>query len=80
VVRTIATRKNRNEELVRLAAEWWSKWNPQKHSKTQPQWVAGKMQESLPEWRQDQGLKGNWVTRHRAEIEAEVVRRRHAKG
>lgn len=76
-VRMDATNDNRTKELVRLAADYWPRWDPKKHRFTRSKWVAANMQDSLPEWRTS--LSGNWVTRHAEEIEAEVERRRYAE-
>jgi len=79
-----STREGRTDELVRLAAKFWPKWNSQKGHQTGSKWIAAKMNRQLPVWageyfqNREGKATGRWVTQHQQEIEAEVNRRKHA--
>ena len=75
--RTVDSRNQRTQEKIKWAADAWAKWTPDHRHGKRSEWVAEQVTGKLP---RGEAIKGNWVTWHRAEIEAEVERRNHAKG
>jgi len=77
--RTDSTRKQRKALMIEWAADNWPKWT--KRSGVRSEWVAEQVNKRVERqpisW---DTIKGNWVTWHQAEIEAEVERRNYAKG
>jgi hypothetical protein len=65
--RVRASRTARKRELIEHAAGFWNKWKPKRQFGSRSKWVASQM---------NMGLTGRWVSQHRAEIEAEVGRRK----
>jgi hypothetical protein len=65
--------------MIEWAADNWPKWT--KRSGVRSEWVAEQVNKRVERqpisW---DTIKGNWVTWHQAEIEAEVERRNYAKG
>jgi hypothetical protein len=73
-----SSRDTRTSELVGFAADLWEKWKPKPSFGSRPKWVAEQVNKHL---RDSEILKtGRWVTTHLKEIEAEVERRKDAKG
>jgi hypothetical protein len=68
-------RDNRVKKLVRLAAGFWPQWKPLPSYGKQSEWVAAKVNKVLGAHERISD-NGNWVTRHRSEIEAEAERRK----
>jgi hypothetical protein len=76
--RTMESRTQRTQEKIGWAADAWAQWKPQRRFGERSDWIVKKVNARLPT---DQNpIKVNWLTRHRAEIEAELERRKHAKG
>lgn len=71
------SRESRRGDMVKRAAEAWTTWKPDQPNRygSRREWVAKQVSKRLPGGR---SITGNWVTRHTAEIEAEVERRNHA--
>jgi len=77
--RTDSTRKQRKTQMIEWAAECWTKWT--EGSGVRSEWVADRVNARINGQPISWGtIKGNWVTWHQAEIEAEVERRNYAKG
>jgi len=76
VKRTELVRQKALEKRVGLAAEAWKQW-PGMQAGPRTKWVAYEVRKKSA---QKIVFTSNWVTRHQAEIEAEVQRRNHAKG
>ena len=77
--RTDSTRKQRKAQMIEWAADNWPKWT--KRNGVRSEWIAEQVNKRVERqpisW---DTIKGNWVTWHQAEIEAEVERRNYAKG
>jgi hypothetical protein len=78
VKRVEDSRKQRTAEKIGWAADAWAKWTPSHRHGKRSEWVAEQVKAKLPA--SQNPIKANWVTRHQAEIEAEVKRRKDAKG
>jgi hypothetical protein len=77
--RTDSTRKQRKAQMIEWAAAYWPKWT--ERNGVRSEWVAEQVNERIEHQPISWGtIKGNWVTWHQAEIEAEKERRNHAKG
>jgi hypothetical protein len=72
--RTKISRKKQEQELIEAGAYAWPSWRADLHGK-QSEWVALEINTRLGKER----ITGNWVTRNRPAIEAEVKRRMKAK-
>jgi hypothetical protein len=72
------SRDSRTGKMVELAADVWPQWQPERRHRDgeRGEWVAHKVNQRQ-RWK---NITANWVTRHTKEIEAEVDRRKHAKG
>lgn len=76
--RTNESRNQRTEKLIELAAYEWPRWKQDWRHGERSEWVAKQVNKKLPAIANH--IAKNWVTRHQKEIEAEVERRKHAKG
>ncbi len=75
-IRTVGTRKRRNNRLVMLAAQLWPKWKPSHRSGTQSIWVANQVNKLLRQG--EQPITGKWVTQNRVKIQTEIVGKNNA--
>jgi len=76
--RTEDGRNERTRQMVRLAADAWPLWRQDRRHGERAEWIARKVNKRLQaSWNP---IAKNWVTGHKDEIEAELERRRHAKG
>ncbi len=75
VRRNQSSRQRRTRNLVTLAADVWDRWRPNSHDGPRSTWIAARLNRKQPA-----GITGRWVTTHQQEIEAEVRRRKDAKG
>lgn len=76
--RTNKSRNKRTEQMVKWAADAWVQWKLDRRHGDRAEWIARKVNGQLRGgWSY---IAKNWVTRHVKEIEAEVERRKHAKG
>jgi hypothetical protein len=76
--RTEDSRGKRTGQMIEWAADAWLQWKRDRRHGERAEWVAREVNAKLGKTRDP--IKTNWVTRHKAEIEAEVERRDHAKG
>jgi hypothetical protein len=76
--RTGKSRKNRRDQMIEWAADAWTRWKQDGRHGERVEWVVQQVNEQLKS-SEDQ-IKKNWVSLHLKEIEAEVQRRKHAKG
>jgi hypothetical protein len=77
--RVEAIRDEHKQQLVNLAAGVWERFKASRRFPRKSAWVAARMNRLLPlDMRVHSG--GKWVTQNRKAIEAEVERRKHAKG
>jgi hypothetical protein len=76
--RTSATRDERKQKMVELAADWWPNWPQKKRSGKRSEWVAEMVNKKpvIP----GVFITGKWVTQNQRAIEMEVERRENAKG
>jgi hypothetical protein len=72
--RTNVSRDRRKNQLVKLAANWWPKWESKNRKEDRSKWVARKVNENLPR-AADEGITGKWITQNQAAIETEVASR-----
>lgn len=76
--RTEDSRAERTGQMIGLAADVWPQWKQDRRHGERTEWVAQQVNKRR---KSNRGrIAKNWVTRHQAEIEAEVERRKHAKG
>lgn len=79
---TNTARKNREQQMVRLAAELWLEYEQRHRRDGQSEWVARKMNERRANLRRTNpnaypSIEKNWVTWHQEEIGEEVKRRKY---
>lgn len=76
--RTVDSRWNRTTQMIGWAVDVWEQWKQDRRHGERSEWVA---QQVNNRHKSSRGrIARNWVTRHQAEIEVEVERRKHAKG
>jgi len=74
--RTAETRERRKQEQIEWAADAWARWKPTNRYGQRSDWVVRQVNAKRGVSRR---IQSNWLTRHNAEIEAEIERRKHAK-
>lgn len=78
------SRLNRHRMLVELASKFWSEWDGEKRRELRSDWIARRMRREMRSHpkRLQSGISitRKWVTRNSAAIEAELKRRKDAKG
>jgi hypothetical protein len=75
VQRTRASREERKQRLVNLAADCWRDWQPQRRFGKQTNWVAAQINK-----RSDAAITGKWVSQNLAAIKGEIEHRKSAEG
>jgi hypothetical protein len=76
VQRTKESRDHRTKQRIEWAADVWPQWKPDRRHGERAEWIARQVSKRLD----GDAIAKNWVTHHTKEIEAEVERRKHAKG
>jgi hypothetical protein len=77
IARMKASRDQRKQHLVNLAADVWEGFRPTANHPKRSDWVAAQMNKDLE---LDKRKQGKWVTQNQRAIEVELERRKHAKG
>jgi hypothetical protein len=75
--RVVDSRKQLAQDKIQWAVDAVEKWKPTRRFGEKPDWVVQQVNAKLP---RGESVKVNWYSWHRKDIEAEVNRRKHAKG